>query len=287
MQVQEGEHNEADDHSHYHGTLDAIRKILKEDGPSGLYTGLFGGLVGVAFTNFAYFYWYAKVRDAYQKRNPQIGTAMELALGAIAGALAQIFTLPISVVNTRQQTSKKGDRKSLFGTARDVVKEDGISGLWRGLRPSLVLTINPSITYGLFERIKEAVYPNVDRLSPGQSFCVGAISKTIATIVTYPYIMAKVRMQHKYQPPREPISTLDDENQKIIKTSDGAIQILNKIYKKNGVLGLYKGINQQITKAVLTQAILFYFKEVFTRYTIILFAVMYRLRTKLVARLSK
>jgi hypothetical protein len=34
-----------------------------------------------------------------------IGVGMELLLGALAGALAQIFTIPVSVVTTRQQTS--------------------------------------------------------------------------------------------------------------------------------------------------------------------------------------
>jgi len=74
---------------------------------------------------------------------------MELLLGAVAGALAQLFTIPISVVATRQQLEIDHNGQSLSETVVDILKDDGITGLWRGLKPSLVLTINPAITYGI------------------------------------------------------------------------------------------------------------------------------------------
>lgn len=116
---------------------------------------------------------------------------MELLLGAIAGALAQLFTIPVSVIATRQQIGNTGssgassgakkqvegslsekvkqektasgkakavaeqvldDEESFIAVAKDIYKQDGIPGFWRGLRPSLVLTVNPAITYGVFER---------------------------------------------------------------------------------------------------------------------------------------
>lgn len=128
----------------------------------------------------------------------QLSTAVELLLGALAGGLAQIFTIPVSVIATRQQlggprsdeedvvekkqelasasspavpsTSAKAksaavnagksvakvaspsDPDSFLGVAREILRDDGITGLWRGLKPSLVLTVNPAITYGVFER---------------------------------------------------------------------------------------------------------------------------------------
>ena len=74
--------------------------------------------------------------------------SMELTLGAVAGALAQVFTIPMSVIATRQQLQDHDENRSFFQTFFDILKEDGITGLWRGLKPSLVLTINPAITYG-------------------------------------------------------------------------------------------------------------------------------------------
>jgi transmembrane carrier protein len=158
---------------HYTSTWDALVRITQQEGISGLYAGMTGCLIGVASTNFAYFYWYTLVRDLYISRNPgrRPSTAAELALGAIAGALAQLFTIPVAVVTTRQQTVPKAERKGLLGTAREVVEgEDGWSGLWRGLKASLVLVVNPSITYGAYQRLRVTLFPNKPILGAADSF---------------------------------------------------------------------------------------------------------------------
>lgn len=62
--------------------------------------------------------------------------------GAIAGDLAQIFTIPVNVIATRQQIGvQDGDTDTDFvSVGKQIIKEDGITGLWRGLKPSLVLS---------------------------------------------------------------------------------------------------------------------------------------------------
>lgn len=160
---------------HYTSALDAIRKIMEDEGISGLYSGISGSLIGVASTNFAYFYWYSVVRTlyiSYQKLPMSPNTATELSLGAVAGAIAQVFTIPVSVVTTRQQTQPKGEKRGLIATGREVVEsEDGYSGLWRGLKASLVLVVNPAITYGAYQRLRELCFPGKATLRPWESFC--------------------------------------------------------------------------------------------------------------------
>ena len=113
-------------------------------------------------------------------------------LGALAGALAQIFTIPVSVIALRQQIADNTNSKSLVEVGSEIVQENGWTGLWTGLKPGLVLTVNPAITYGVFERIKALVLARESRiggrLSVGESFWIGVGSKTLATVVTYPYI---------------------------------------------------------------------------------------------------
>jgi hypothetical protein len=104
-----------------------------------------------------------------------LGTPAELALGAIAGALAQLFTIPVAVVTTRQQTQPKHERKGLFGTAKDVIdSEDGWTGLWRGLKASLVLVVNPSITYGAYQRLRDLLFKDKKVLRPWEAFSASA-----------------------------------------------------------------------------------------------------------------
>lgn len=110
---------------------------------------------------FAYFYWYTLVRSVYIKRilrattaAPTLNVMTELVLGAVAAAFAQLFTTPVGVIATRQQIG--GDHheadNTFTGHIKVIYESDGITGFWRGLKPSLVLTVNPAITYGVFER---------------------------------------------------------------------------------------------------------------------------------------
>ncbi len=163
------------DPHHYESTLHAIEKIIEHEGITGLYAGFQGALLGVASTNFAYFYWYSIVRQLYTtyKDTPKpASTAAELSLGAVAGALAQLFTIPIAVITTRQQTQRKGEKKGIIETGKEVIHgEDGWTGLWRGLKASLVLVVNPSITYGAYQRLREVLFPGRTALRPWEAFC--------------------------------------------------------------------------------------------------------------------
>jgi len=154
--------------------MDAINKILDSEGASGLYSGIAGSLLGVASTNFAYFYWYTIVRTIYMasdKVPKPPGTAAELSLGAVAGAVAQIFTIPVSVITTRQQTQPKEDKRGFWETGKEVVdSEDGVSGLWRGLKASLILVVNPAITYGAYQRLKDILFAGKNNLKPWEAF---------------------------------------------------------------------------------------------------------------------
>ncbi|KAL9623976.1 MAG: hypothetical protein Q9160_001729 [Pyrenula sp. 1 TL-2023] len=264
----------APDLNHYDSTFDAINKIIDDEGLAGLYSGFHGALIGVASTNFAYFYWYSTVRSLYassQTLPKPPNTATELSLGAIAGALAQVFTIPVSVVTTRQQTQPKGDKKGLIDTGREVVNsEDGWSGLWRGLKASLVLVVNPAITYGAYQRLKIALFPDKTTLKPWEAFLLGAASKALATIATQPLIVAKVGLQSRPPPER---------NGKPFKSF---VEVMRYIVDHEGPMALFKGIGPQITKGLLVQGLLMMAKERIDLLFMLLFAYMRRVReTKL------
>ncbi|KAF2033395.1 mitochondrial carrier [Setomelanomma holmii] len=266
------------DHEHYDGAIDAIRKVVAHEGIAGLYAGIGGSLLGVASTNFAYFYWYTVVRTLYMSRRTvqtSPGTAVELSLGAVAGALAQLFTIPVAVVTTRQQTMSKHERKGMIATAMDVVNsEDGWTGLWRGLRASLVLVINPSITYGAYQRLREVMYPGKKTLKPLEAFLLGSLSKMLATVATQPLIVAKVGLQSKPPPAR---------NGKPFKSFT---EVMYYIIEHEGPMGLFKGIAPQIVKGLLVQGFLMMTKERIEFYFILLFRYFRQIRADKLQKLA-
>jgi len=288
--------------------ISLLRRIYQEEGIAGFYKGYAATMINTFSTQYAYFFFYSFVRGNYIKRMasklpigapiPAISTAMELLLGAAAGALAQIFTIPVSVIAVRQQLAHSSFSKprpdtgddnkvekevvqadnTLMGVARQIVAEDGISGLWRGLKPSLVLTVNPAITYGVFERVKSILHSGTSngKMNPLTAFAVGALSKTLATVVTYPYIMAKVRIQagRANEEDELPVTNADHRKEK------GAIGILTDIYSERGAIGWYQGMGPQILKAVLTQAILFVSKDQIELYSLFLLTIYSGMRRK-------
>ncbi|KIY62028.1 mitochondrial carrier [Cylindrobasidium torrendii FP15055 ss-10] len=277
--------------------------IFSKEGILGLYRGFGATMMNTFSMQYAYFFFYSMVRTTYLKRlisklpkgskTPQIGTAMELILGALAGALAQLFTIPVSVIATRQQVGKprkEGEKEDVqddttfLGVAKEIVEEEGVTGLWLGLKPSLVLTVNPAITYGMFERVKGIVVlaQGTDKMSPLLSFLTGALSKTLATIVTYPYIMAKVRIQAR----SADIDDAAEQHHELPHSHEyhhkkyahpGALDILGRVWKREGFVGWYQGMQAQIVKAVLSQALLFMSKDQFEKYAFVLMIVYHKL----------
>lgn len=264
---------------HYESTLDALSKIIADEGIAGLYSGLSGSLLGVASTNFAYFYWYSVVRQAYTKwaaSNKAPSMSVELSLGAVAGALAQLFTIPVAVITTRQQTQPKGEKKGIIETGREVINsDDGWSGLWRGLRASLVLVVNPSITYGAYQRLREVLYPGKVALRPMEAFLLGALSKSLATIATQPLIVAKVGLQSRPPPAREG------------KPFKSFQEVMAYIIEHEGYLGLFKGIGPQLMKGLLVQGLLMMTKERVELLFVLLFAYLRTVKEKQLKRAAE
>ncbi|KAF8802485.1 adenine nucleotide transporter [Phlegmacium glaucopus] len=281
--------------------LSVMSRIYKQEGILGLYRGFGATMLNTFSMQYAYFFFYSFVRTSYINRLakklppgaklPPLSTAAELVLGAVAGALAQIFTIPVSVIATRQQVGRPARSKNLdipevvddsfLGVAHEIVAEEGITGLWLGLKPGLVLTINPAITYGVFERVKSLILlargDSSTKIGPWLSFLVGALSKTLATIVTYPYIMAKVRIQAR-SADAEDLANSPSRHQR--SKHVGALDILARIWKRQGLVGWYQGMQAQITKAVLSQALLFMSKEQFEHWALAIMIFAARLSVK-------
>jgi len=274
--------------------LSVLERIFRKEGLFGFYRGFWATMLNTFSMQYAYFFFYSFVRNSYINRRtaklpqgsklPPLSTASELLLGALAGALAQIFTIPVSVIATRQQVGRVGSSPttssttesqetddSFLGVAREIIREDGITGLWLGIKPGLVLTVNPAITYGMYERVKSVVTlaKGSPKLSPFMAFLVGALSKTLATVVTYPYIMAKVRIQARADPEAEG----EEPNGPFHHTKTntiGALTILARVWKREGIIGWYQGMQAQIVKAVLSQALLFMSKDQFEHWALMI-----------------
>lgn len=205
-----------------------------------MYSGIDSALFGISLTNFIYYYWYEWSRAAFEKAALKSGrasvkltTAETMAAGAVAGSLTVLFTNPIWVVNTRMTTAKKTEtlpgakvekRRGTLATFIRIIQDEGISGLFAGVMPALVLVINPILQYTVFEQLKSMLEKR-RRVTPTDAFYLGAIGKLVATSVTYPYITVKSRMH---------VAGKDGPK-------EGLTSSLSRIINEEGVAGLYGG----------------------------------------------
>jgi len=103
----------------------------------------------------------------------------------------------VSNVVTRQQTASllgngATDKGTFSETVAELRREKGLLGLWAGYSASLVLTLNPSMTFFLQQMLKRLLVPRENWDEPGGAitFLLAALSKVSATSITYPFQVA-------------------------------------------------------------------------------------------------
>lgn len=248
----------------YKNTFDCIWRVFRERGFSGLYQGMSTSILANFIQSFCYFFCYTFLRRYYHaiklvkskgKGKSNFSTVEELALGMAAAATSQLFTNPISVISTRQQTMSLQDKNqaSIADVTRQIMKENhgDVRAFWKGLKVSLVLTVNPSITYASYQKLKSFLFKVDDftdlGLTAAQNFVLGALSKMISTVITQPLIVSKVSLQRAGS------------------HFTSFQQVIYYLYKHEGITALWKGLRPQLSKGLLVQGLLFMFKGELTK----------------------
>ncbi|KAK0121427.1 mitochondrial thiamine pyrophosphate transporter [Cadophora gregata] len=140
------------------------------------------------------------------------GTKTQVVIaGATAGLIARFIIAPLDVVKIRLQlqTHSLSDPfalrdlrgspiyKGTLPTIRHILREEGITGLWKGNIPAELMYVSYSaiqfttyrtITLGLQQAFDEHRLPNA-----AESFIAGATAGAVATTTTYPLDLLRTR----------------------------------------------------------------------------------------------
>ncbi|XMA20235.1 hypothetical protein WAI453_013026 [Rhynchosporium graminicola] len=284
------------DEGEYEGVLDAFEKIYnKEGGISAFYGGVLQDTGKSIADSFLFFLFYNYLRSNRLQKKGSNATTLpaldELGVGAFAGALSKLFTTPISNIVTRKQTasmiaarsSSYSRQPTVSDIASQIRSEKGLQGFWSGYSASLVLTLNPSITFFLYETFKRTLLPRYRRDDPGAriTFLMAAFSKAIASAITYPFALAKTRAQTSSKPPvdeddakivveeveksgksrdRSDAETAGQDAKRLAKDSTVFATII-RIYRTEGASALYEGVWGEIFKGFLSHGTTMIIKE--------------------------
>ncbi|EGC29884.1 hypothetical protein DICPUDRAFT_93080 [Dictyostelium purpureum] len=239
----------------YKNSIDAFKRIIKEEHWTTLYSGLKSALIGIGASSFVYYYWYSLLKSISLKvkNKSELGTLENIVIAALAGCANVLTTLPIWVVNTRLQLNSD---KGIVGQFKHIVKNEGYGGLYKGLIPALILVSNPSVQFVSYEKLRSLWRKQTGRSKLGglEIFVLGAIAKLIAGVVTYPYLLVKSRLQ-----------TQNGQGNNEYK---GTLDAIFRILKTDGFLGFFKGMPSKMVQTVLGAAFMFLVKEKVVTYTV-------------------
>ncbi|KAJ6028148.1 hypothetical protein N7540_003724 [Penicillium herquei] len=245
--------------------LDAAHKIYLQEGLAGFYPGLAQDTCKSVLDSFLFFLAYtivrqrriiARVGPARAARNKNIVLPLldELAIGVLAGSFSKLFTTPLANIVTRKQTAASKDGASSQSTseiAACIRKEKGMAGFWSGYSASLILALNPSLTFFLNALLKRILLPRSkrDKPSPAITFLLAALSKSAASSVTYPFSLAKTRLQTMSgsRSGQTPGTTLKSSTL-LSALMPQIITTVITIARVEGISALYSGLQGEVLK---------------------------------------
>ncbi|KIV95661.1 hypothetical protein PV10_03286 [Exophiala mesophila] len=217
----------------YENSIDCARKVIKNEGFRGLYSGVLPQLVGVAPEKAIKLTVNDLVRGHFtDKQTGSIRLSAEILAGASAGGCQVVFTNPLEIVKIRLQVqgelAKKADVPKR--SAMWIVRNLGIIGLYKGVTACLLRDVPFSAIYfPTYSHLKKDMFGEspTKKLGVVQLLTAGAIAGMPAAYLTTPCDVVKTRLQV--------------EARKGDATYNGLIDCAKKVYRDEGFKAFFKG----------------------------------------------
>lgn len=183
----------------YKGTLDAFRQVVRYEGFRGLYKGFLASNFGL-FSGQLYITVYELTRSYLSGYS----TGVKSFVGGLMGSLvAQTVTVPVDIVSQHlmvqgqvgsaniEDVKKRAKLKGAFTLTRDIVRNEGFLGLYRGYAVSL-MTYAPgsAIWWSSYMVISDAALHNSTLeylprpfLFVASGMCAGVVSSTSTNVM--------------------------------------------------------------------------------------------------------
>ncbi|KAL1302435.1 hypothetical protein AAFC00_002828 [Neodothiora populina] len=239
----------------YDGTIATLKKILVEEGITGLWKGnvpaeamyvAYGGIQFLSYRSVT------QALNALPDEYKLPGTGVSFIAGALAGTAATTVTYPLDLLRTR--FAAQGNERvytSLFASIRDIGRYEGPKGYFRGLSAG----VGQIVPYmGLFFSFYELLKPTFANLvlpleSLGSSDgTAGMCASVMAKTIVFPLDTVRKRLQ--VQGPTRAKYVFRN----IPAYEAGLWGTVRAIVRREGIRGLYRGLPVGLIKAAPASA---------------------------------
>ncbi|PNY25825.1 Mitochondrial thiamine pyrophosphate carrier 1, partial [Tolypocladium capitatum] len=235
----------------YFGTVATLKHILRHEGVTGLWKGnvpaelMYVCYAAIQFT--AYRSATLFLRTASPTRLPD--SAESFIAGAASGAAATGVTYPLDLLRTRfAAQGRHRVYSSLRGAIRDIKRDEGWRGFFRGLTPALGQIV-PFM--GIFFTTYEGLRVQLAGLNMpwgGGDAAAGIVGSVVAKTAVFPLDLVRKRIQ--VQGPTRTKYVYSD-----IPVYTTALRGIGMIARTEGIRGLYKGLSVGLLKAAPASAV--------------------------------
>jgi len=172
------------------------------------------------------------------------GFGVKLASGGLAGAIANTICYPFDFARTRLASDLQRGKPQFKGITDCIVttvRNQGITGLYTGW----MVTCMGAFVYragqlGCFKQIQDLNPWQKDKGTLGaiSSFAAVTVARTVVMPFNYPFDTVRRRMM------------LQSEKPMAERVYKGSLDCFSKVFKKEGVKGMYKGMIPELFRGV-------------------------------------
>ena len=183
-------------------------------------------------------------------------------------------TKVIEVAKEKKTTASVG----FWSLAKEVYNTSGVPGFYGGLSASLIMVANPALQFAIYENLRQRHAKRKPKATAMDAFVLGAMAKIGATLVTYPMLVIKSRLQvgkrheevllenNKKSDDDKKMATTTTSTMSSKKEYDGILDCVGDLYRnEGGFLAFYDGLTTKLSQTALCAALMFSSKEEISR----------------------
>lgn len=144
----------------FNGLADCLVKIVKSDGPIGLYRGFFVSVQGIIIYRAAYFGFFDTAKSMVTKEGQDLNFFAAWALAQVVTVSSGVLSYPWDTVRRRlmMQSGRKDTLyKNSMDCARKIVREEGFAALFKGAMSNIIRGTGGALVLAMYDEIKKYI----------------------------------------------------------------------------------------------------------------------------------
>jgi len=235
------------------GFVSTFTSIIQSEGVLGLWRGNFSSVIRIVPNKGILFMTNDTIKMLVGFDRHQYSVTKSVLAGSLAGVVASLSTYPLDLVRGRLSgfLGPSSRYRSIWGTIRLTVTEEGFFALYRGMVPTLLGCFPyEGIKFGVYDFLRSRIPENAtNSVSTSFSLFGGAVAGTAAGVMMFPNDTVRRRLQIQ--------GARQTANHSASETYSGALDCYMKIFKQEGIRSFYRGISATLIRVVPNAAIQF------------------------------